>query len=176
MSNYVFYLFYRIGYFKIIIYISEFITSLTLIIYHFIVIKVKETPMNFNEYNFNMLSYFSRDIRSNANLLLLFIIYFALNGVIFYVYLLILKISKTIYRCTFFALHSVALVIAVVVSEFIYYHCENYFLFLGVLNLFCTLLFFYLNESKELIYIMNDLKVNMFGIKKDNWKEKFKTI
>ena len=176
MSNYTYYWFYRIECFKMIIYISEFITSLALIAYHFIVINVKETPMNFDEYNFNSLTNFSRDKRSTVNLLILFIIYFALNGVIFYVYLLILKISKTIYRCTFFSLHSFALVIAVVISEFIYFYCENYFLFLGVLNFFCLVIFFYLNESKELIYIMNDLKVNMFGIKKNNWKEKYKTV
>ena len=132
--------------------------------------------MNFSEYNFNMLTYFVRDKRSELNLFLLFIIYFCLNGVIFYVYLLFLKISKTIYRCTFLSLHSIALIIATVISEYIYYYCENYFLFLGILNFFCLLIFFFLDDFKELLYIMNDLKTNMFGIKSNNWKEKIKTI
>ena len=175
-SNYCFYCFYRIEYFKTVIYISQFIISLTLIIYHFIITNVADTPMNFSEYNFNMLNYFLRDIRSEVNLFLLFIIYFCLNGVIFYVYLLILKISKTIYRCTFLSLHSISLIIATVISEFIYYYCENYFLFLGALNTLCLLIFFFLNDFKELLYIMNDLKVKIFDIKKMNWRDKIKAI
>ena len=122
-----------------------------------------------------MLVHFKRDIRPKRNLILLFFSYFALNGVIFYEYLLILKISKTIHRCTFLSLHSVSLIIATVISEFIYYCMQDYFLFLGALNLFCLLTFCFLSEFKELNYIMNDLKVNMFGVRKDNWKEKFKT-
>ena len=161
-SNYCYYCFYRIECFKIVIYISQFIISLTIIIYHEITINVPETPMNFNEYNFNMITYFTRDIRSELNLFFLFIIYFCLNGVIFYVYLLFLKISKTIYRCTFLSLHSIALIIATIISECIYYYCENYFLFLGVLNFLSLLIFFFLNDFKELLYIMNDLKTNMF--------------
>ena len=176
LSNYFYYWLYRIECFKTVIYISQFIISLTLITYHFLTINVPETPMDINQYNLNMLTYFSRDIRSLSNLVLLFIAYFGLNGVIFYVYLLILKISKTIHRCTFFSLHSAALIIASVISELIYYYMENYFLFLGILNLLCLLTFFFLSEFKELLYIMNDLKVNMFGIRKNNWKEKFKTI
>ena len=175
-SNYCFYCFYRIEYFKTVIYISQFIISSTLIIYHFIITNVADTPMNFSEYNFNMLNYFLRDIRSEVNLFLLFIIYFCLNGVIFYVYLLILKISKTIYRCTFLSLHSISLIIATVISEFIYYYCENYFLFLGALNTLCLLIFFFLNDFKELLYIMNDLKVKIFDIKKMNWRDKIKAI
>ena len=175
LSNYFYYCFYRIECFKTIIYISQVIISALLVLYHILITNVPKTPMDINEYNLNMLTYFYRDIRPELNLLILFVVYFALNGVIFYVYLLILKISKTIHRCTFFSLHSIALIIAIVISEFIYYFMENYFLFLGLLNLLCLITFCFLSEFKELIYIMNDLKVNMFGIKKNNWREKFKT-
>ena len=175
-SNYFYYCFYRIECFKTVIYISQIIISLTLMIYHFIITNLKETPMNLNQYNINMTTLYLRDIRQKVNLLLLFIIYFALNGVIFYAYLLILKISKTIHRCTFFSLHSIALIIATVISELIYYYMENYFLFLAILNLVCLITFGFLSEFKELIYIMNDLKVNMFGIRKSNWQEKFKSL
>ena len=157
-SNYFYYCFYRIECFKTVIYISQFIISLTLITYHFIITNVPETPMDINQYNLNMLTYFSRDIRPVPSLILLFVAYFGLNGVIFYVYLLILKISKTIHRCTFFSLHSVALIIASVISELIYYYMENYFLFLGILNLLCLLTFFFLSEFKQLLNIMNDLR------------------
>ena len=131
--------------------------------------------MNFNKYNFYFISYFLRDMRSRLNLFFLFFTYFFLNGVIFYVYLLTIKISKTIHRCTIFSFHSIALIIANVISEYIYYYSENYFLFLGILNLLCLITFFFLSEFKELIYLMNDLKINSFGIRKYDWKEKFKS-
>ena len=137
--------------------------------------NVSETPMNFNKYNFYFISYFLRDMRSRLNLFFLFFTYFFLNGVLFYIYLLTIKISKTIHRCTIFSFHSIALIIANVISEYIYYYSENYFLFLGILNLLCLITFFFLSEFKELIYLMNDLKINSFGIRKYDWKEKFKS-
>ena len=175
LSNYFYYFLYRIGCFKTIIYISQIIITIILTIYHFITSNVSETPMNFNKYNFYFISYFLRDMRSRLNLFFLFFTYFFLNGVIFYVYLLTIKISKTIHRCTIFSFHSIALIIANVISEYIYYYSENYFLFLGILNLLCLITFFFLSEFKELIYLMNDLKINSFGIRKYDWKEKFKS-
>ena len=175
LSNYFFYCFYRIECFKTLIYISQLFISIMLIIYHFLNVNLPDTPIDINQFNLKMLVNFKRDIRPKINLILLFFSYFGLNGVIFYEYLLILKISKTIHRCTFLSLHSVSLIIATVISEFIYYCMQDYFLFLGALNLFCLLTFCFLSEFKELNYIMNDLKVNMFGVRKDNWKEKFKT-
>ena len=132
--------------------------------------------MNMNQYNLGMLVYFLRDIRPILNLILLMIVYFAFNGVTFYAHLLIVKISKTIYRCTFFSLQSISFIFAIVISELIYYHMENYFLFLSVVNLLCLLMFFFLSEIKGVNYLMNDLKVNDFGIRKNNWREKYKTI
>ena len=175
LSNYFFYCFYRIECFKTLIYISQLFISIILIIYHFLNINLPDTPIDINQFNLKMLVHFKRDIRPKRNLILLFFSYFALNGVIFYEYLLILKISKTIHRCSFFSFHSVSLIIATIISEFIYYYMEDYFLFLGVLNLFCLLTFCFLSEFKELNYIMNDLKVSMFGVRKNNWKEKFKS-
>ena len=174
-SNYFYYCFYRIECFKTVIYISQLVITVNLIVYHIIITYERDIPMNMNEYNLSMLTSFIRDNRPYLTLILLFIVYFALNGVIFYVYLLILKISKTIHRCSFFSLHSVALIVATVISEFIYYYCEDYFLFLGILNFLCLINFAFLSEFSELLYIMNDLKVNNFGIKNNNWKEKFKS-
>ena len=97
----------------------------------------------------------------------MFITYFFLNGVIFYVYLLILKISKTFNRCTFFSIHSISLIIAMVVSESIHYQMEHFFLFLCFLNLLCLITFAFLSEFKELLYIMNDLKIDIFRSSKN---------
>ena len=161
-SNYFFYALYRISCFKTIIFISLLLVSIFLLSYHFVTVDIKENPIDLNEYNFSMLNVYQRDKKSIMSGIFMFLIYFALNGVIFYVYLLILKISKTIYRCTFFSIHSISLIVAMVISESIHYQMENFFLFLSVLNLLCLLTFTFLSEFKELLYIMNDLKIDIF--------------
>ena len=162
ISNYLFYALYRISCFKTIIYISLLFVSIFLVAYHFVTVDLDENPIDLNEYNFSMLNLYQRDKKSILCGIFMFSIYFALNGVIFYVYLLILKISKTIYRCTFFSIHSLSLIVAMVISESIHYQMENFFLFLSVLNLLCLLTFNFLSEFKELLYIMNDLKIDIF--------------
>ncbi len=174
LSNYFYYCFYRIECFKTIIYISQVFISLNFLIYHILITNPNKTPMDINEYNFGMLYFFFNSLRTNANLFFLFAIYFALNGVLFYEYLLIVKISQTIHRCSFFSLHSLALIIALVVSEFIYYYMEYYFLFLSVVNLLCLITFAFLSDFNELIYIINDLKISKYGIRTCNNKVKFK--
>ena len=129
--------------------------------------------MDLNLYNFFMLTYKQRDSRPTYLLTFIYFILFALNGVIFYIYLLLLKISKTIYRCTFFSIHSISLIISVTISETIYFNMEDYFLFLSSLILLSLLTFTFLGEFKELLHIMNDLKIDIFRISK-NIKEKEK--
>ena len=174
LSNYFYYCFYRIECFKTIIYISQIFISFNFFLYHILITHADKSQMNLNEYNLSMFHYFFNSLRTDFTLFLLFAIYFALNGVIFYVYLLIVKISQTIHRCTFFSLHSIALIVALIISELIYYYMEYYFLFLGVVNLLCLITFAFLSEFNELIYIINDLKVSIFGLRNSNNKVKFK--
>ena len=49
---------------------------------------------------------------------------------------------------------------------------EDYFLFLGSLILLCFLTFTFLSESKELINVMNDVKIDIFRQSKNKQKEK----
>ena len=39
---------------------------------------------------------------------------------------------------------------------------EHYFLLLCVLNLLCLLTFAFLSEFKELLYVINDLKIDIY--------------
>ena len=121
-----------------------------------------------------MLTYHGRDSRSPYLLTFIYFIFFALNGVIFYIYLLLIKISKTIYRCTFFSIHSISLIISLAISETIYFNMEDYFLFLSSLVLLSLLTFIFLGEFKELLYIMNDLKIDKFRISKNNQEKEKK--
>ena len=161
LSNYFFYSLYRINCFKIIIMISLIFNIFALFIYHTYSYIERPTPIFFNHYNQKMAEKFNRDNISKYFLFLLFSIYFLLNGANFYVYLLILKISKTIYRCTYFSIHSIALIIAFVLTECIHLIMSHYFFFLAVLNILCLLTFVFLSEFKELLYVVNDLKIDI---------------
>ena len=173
LSNMVFYAFYRINCFKNLIIFSLIFIVANSIIYHSKTTEKTDSLIDLNLYNFYMMTYYYRDSRTNNLLIIIFLIYFAINGVIFFVYLLILKISKTIYRCTFLSIHSIALIISIIISECIYFNMEDYFLFLGSLVLLCLLAFIFLDEFKELLYIVNDLKIDIFRSSK-NKQEKDK--
>ena len=170
-SNFFFYLFYRINCFKTIIIVSLIYIEIALLIYHLLTSKEKDTPLDLNEFNFSMLEIYYREKISKYYIIILFTIYFFLNGVNFYVYLLILKISKTIYRCTYFSIHSISLIIAFVMSEYIHYQMRHYFLFLGVLNILVLLTFAFLSEFKEFLYVINDLKIDIHRSSK-NFEDK----
>ncbi len=153
--------------------IAFFFISFNLVLYHFLTQQSQDTPIDLNAYNFSMTNYYYRNKRPILLLIPLYLVYFALNGIIFYVYLLTLKISKTIYRCTFFSIHSFSLIAAMMISESIYYYMEDYFLFLAMLSLLCLLTFIFLSDFKELLYIMNDLKIGLINSSK-NLQQKIK--
>jgi hypothetical protein len=166
-SNYFFYIFYRINCFKTIIYGSLIYISMALLLYHILTINGEDTPIDLNQYNFSMLSIYQKDKISKNLLIILLSIYFFLNGVNFYIYLLILKISKTIYRCTYFSIHSISLICAFVISESVHGQMIHHFLFLCVLDFLCLMTFSFLSEFKELLYVINDLKIDIFRTSKN---------
>ena len=174
ISNYFFYAFYRIQCFKTIITFSLLFIIINLSAYHIISIDESDTKINLNQYSMTMSQNYYRDRRSLFILALIFFAYFALNGVIFYLYLLILKISKTIYRCTFFSIHSISLIISMVISETIYYNMEDYFLFLAIIIFVCLLTFTFLSDFKELLFLMNDLKIDINRPSKNSINDKDK--
>ena len=161
LSNLFFYGLYRINCFKTVIVFSLVYNILALFTYHIFSNNNKETPIYFNQYNQKMLKELNKEKMSLYFLFLLYSIYFLLNGINFYVYLLILKISKTIYRCTYFSIHSIALIIAFILTECIHLIMDHYFLFLSVLNILCLITFTFLGEFKELLYVVNDLKIDI---------------
>ena len=174
ISNFFYYAFYRIQCFKTIIFFSLLIIIINLSVYHIISIDESDVKIYLNQYNMTMLKNYYRDRRSLFLLALIFISYFALNGVIFYIYLLILKISKTIYRCTFFSVHSISLIISMLISESIYYNMEDYFLFLAVTIFICLLTLSFLSDFKELLFLMNDLKIDINRPSKNSINDKDK--
>ena len=174
LSNYFYYAFYRIQCFKTIIFFSLLLIIINLAAYHIISNDESDTSIDLNQYSMTMIKSYYRDRRSLFIFSLIFVAYFALNGVIFYIDLLILKISKTIYRCSFFSGHSISLIISVLISEGIYYNMEDYFLFLSVIIFLCLLTLTFLSDSKELLFLMNDLKIDIYRPSKNSINDKDK--
>jgi hypothetical protein len=145
LSNLFFYGLYRINCFKTVIIISIIYNILALFYYHFGTYEQRETPIYFNQYNPNMLFSFNQEHLSKYYLVIL----------------LLLKISKTIYRCSYFSIHSIALIIAFVVTECVHIIMNHYFLFLSVLNILCLITFMFLSDFKELLLVVNDLKIDI---------------
>jgi len=174
LSNYFYYSLYRIQCFKTIIFISLLIIIINFSIYHILSTDDSDTKINLNQYNMTMFGDYYRDKRPTVIIALIFIAYFALNGVVFYIYLLILKLSKTIYRCSFFSIHSISLIISMLISESIYYNMEDYFLFLSVIIFICLLTFLFLSDFKEVLFLMNDLKIDIYRPSKNSLNDKEK--
>ena len=160
ISNYFYFYLFRISCYKIVIVFSSTILSFLSFIYYIHSINSKKTPLYYNEYNFGMLDLYYRDMYI-LNELYLHGMYFALNGICFYIHLLVIKMSKTIYRCSFFCLHSLTVLVSLIITEIFKTEIKKPFLLLGFINLLCLLLILFLKEMNELPNLVNDLKQNV---------------
>ena len=163
VSNYIFYYLFRISCYKIVIFLSSITLSFFSILYYAHSYHSKKTPLYFNEYNFGMLDLYYRDSHKyhGYNEFYIHIMFFALNGIIFYIHLLVIKISKTFYRCTFFILHSFTVLLSVIIAEIFNIEIKKPFLLLGFINLLCLLLILFLNVMNDEPNLVNDFKQNV---------------
>ena len=160
-SNMLFLSFYRINCFKIILFIALFIVTLSFIIYHFMSYLYDEYPLDLNETNFEDLDLYYKYNRNYKTNYIIFVTYFFLNGINFYINILVLKLSKTIYRCSLFGFNTCLSLLSFAFGECLDYQIENYFFLLGSFNLIGILVIFYFGELKTIPYIINDLKQNI---------------
>ena len=107
-----------------------------------------------------MLSTYKRNKYPQKTIAILLLAYFFLNGVIMYINLLMIKISRTIYRGIYCAIQNLSVFVAFALSEAIHWQMDNYYLFLSLTNLLCLLTLSFLSEFKELPYLINDLKLH----------------
>ena len=158
ISNILFHLLYRISLFKVVLFFSLIMVTIFFVSYHFICYAYKEYPIDLNETNFSMFEQYYKSHRNYGSGLVLFITYFFLNGVNFYINILILKLTKTIYRCSLFGFNSCLALLAFAFGECLNYQIENYFFLIGSLNLIGILTAIYFGELKTVPYLINDLK------------------
>ena len=174
ISNYFYYLCYRISCFKVIFYFSLITVTILLITYHFVSYNQEDFPLDINQSNFNMLERHYKNNRSSNLNILLFFIHFFLNGVNFYINILVIKITKTMYRCTLFGINTILALLSLTFGEALNLQIENYFLLIGSLNLIGIVSEFYFGEIKTIPNIVNDLKqnINRENIKSNKDKSK----
>ena len=159
ISNIFFYYLYRISCFRFIVISSSILLSILSFFYHIHNINNSKTPLYYNEYNFGMMDIHYKDIHKLKELFV-HAMYFAINGILFYIDLLVIKISKTIYRCTLFSFHSIVILLGLLLAQIFNIEIKKPFLLLTFINLICLLLILFLNEMKDLPDLVSDLKKN----------------
>ena len=138
-SNYIFQWCYRISLFKMTFYSSLIFVTILFILYHFIAIYERDFPLDINQTNFNMLDIHHKKNRVHNSSTHLLFIHFFLNGINFYINLLVIKLTKTLYRCTLFGIDTCLSLLAFACGEVIDYQIDNYYFLIGSLNLICII-------------------------------------
>ena len=165
LSNITFYFFYRISCFNLILFTSLIIITFLFFLYHFIAYQNEDLPVNLSQFNFK--TFDIPHIRENNNKahILLFIIQFFLNGIKFYINILFLKISNTLYRCTFLGINSLLYIISISFGDIIIFQIKHFFILIGSINFFGIIVAIFLGEFRNITFIINDLKNIKKGIK-----------
>ena len=166
-SNLLYYMFHRINCFKILLFISLILVTILLILYYFVSGEANTFPLDLNEINFNMIEQNKKSQRFRNTNALILIIYFILNGINFYINLLILKLSKTIYRCSLFGINSFLSLLSFAFEESLNYQIKHNFFLIGSLNIVGIFMALYFGELKTIPYIINDVKQNFQREKKN---------
>ena len=160
-SNFFFYMCYRISCFKLVFYFSLIAVTILLVLYHFITYQSNDFPIDLNQTNFHMMELHYKKTRIAKISVVLFFIHFFLNGINFYINLLVIKLTKTLYRCSLFGINTCLSLLAFAFGESLTYQIEHYFLLIGALNLIGIVSEFYFGELKGVPNLINDLKQNI---------------
>ena len=171
-SNYFFFICYRISCFKLLFYFSLTIVTFFFMLYHVLSYIEQDFPLDLNQTNFYMLDEHNRkNSIKGLNYLLLFIHLF-LNGINFYINILAIKITKTLYRCSLFGVNTCLALLALAFGEALNYQIKHTFLLIGALNIIGIVSEFYFGELKGIPNIINDLKQHINRENKNREKSK----
>jgi len=174
-SNYFFYFCYRISCFKHIFYTSLVIVTILMILFYYLTGDSDDYPLDINQTGFNMLEQYYKIERNRKLNIILFFIYFFLNGVNFFINILAIKLTNTLYRCSMFAINTSLSLLSMAFGQAINFQIQNYFFLIGGLNTIGIVSEFYFGELKGIPNIINDLKQNV-NEENDKNKEKIKKL
>ena len=171
VSHYFFYLCYRISCFKPVFYTSLVIITFLMILFYYLTGDSEDYPLDINQTGFNMLEQYYKKQRNKSLNVLLFFIYFFLNGINFFINILAIKLTNTLYRCSMFGINTMLSLLSMAFGQAINFQIQNYFFLIGGLNTIGIVSEFYFGELKGIPNIINDLKQD---INKDINKNKEK--
>ena len=174
-SNYFFYFCYRISCFKHIFYASLIIVTILMILFYYLTGDSDDYPLDINQIGFNMLEYYYKSERNRKLNVILFFIYFFINGVNFFINILAIKLTNTLYRCSMLAINTSLSLLSMAFGQAINFQIQNYFFLIGGLNTIGIVSEFYFGELKGIPNIINDLKQNV-NEENDRNKEKIKKL
>lgn len=176
ISNFVYYMFYRISCFKLVFYPSVVLLTIALIVYHILSKRGSEIPINLNLNGFEMIDEHKKQNLSNNIIAWLIISYFFLIGINFYMNIIITKITKTLYRCSLFGIVSLLEVLAFAFGETLKYQIDHCFLLIAGLNTIGIVSELYMGELKQIPNIVNDLKQSIKTEDNKNKEKSKKTV
>ena len=175
VSHYFFHLCYRISCFKHVFYTSLIIVTILMVIYYYLTGDLDDYPLDINQTGFNMLEHYYK-LEKNKNLnLILFFIYFFLNGINYCINILAIKLTNTLYRCSMLGINTILSLLSLAFGQAINFQIQNYFLLIGGLNTIGIVSEFYFGELKGIPNIINDLKQDI-NKDIDKNKEKIKKL
>ena len=170
-SHYFFHLCYRISCFKHVFYTSLVIVTFLMVLYYFLTGDSDDYPLDINQTGFNMLERYYKLEKNKKLNIILFFIYFFLNGINYCINILAIKLTNTLYRCSMFGINTILSLLSMAFGQAINFQIQNYFLLIGGLNTIGLVSEFYFGELKGIPNIINDLKQD---INRDNDKNKEK--
>ena len=171
ISHYFFYLCYRISCFKHVFYTSLIIVTFLMILFYYLTGDSDDYPLDINQTGFNMLEQYYKKQRDKSLNVLLFFIYFFLNGINYCINILAIKLTNTLYRCSMLGINTILSLLSMAFGQAINFQIQNYFFLIGGLNTIGIVSEFFFGELKGIPNIINDLKQD---INKDNDKNKEK--
>ena len=175
ISNKFYYILIRINCFKFVITTTLLLLSFLSLLYHLLTATHIFTPINLNQYNFSMLTQFNRDNLNKGVNALIFLMHFFLNGVISFLQIMDIKLTKTLYRGISFSYEASMRLVTFALVEFVVMEVGSSFVYVSMFNLLAILSIFFLEKAKS-NKIIADFKQRLwkFGEKKEDEEEKVK--
>lgn len=158
IGNFLFSGLYRITNFKNVMIFSLMVISFLAILYHFLTAEIVNDPIDLNKYNTGMSEIFQEENDSRKLYGFVIVMKVLSSGVLLLLHVLILKYSRTLYRCTLLGVFNIADLASFALSEGIKVEMNHTMLFVGVMNFLGIITILFVNEAVDESYIVNDIK------------------
>ena len=98
-----------------------------MILFYYLTGDSDDYTLDINHTGFDMLEQYHKIKRNRKLNVILFFIYFFLNGVNFFINILAIKLTNTLYRCSKFAFNTALSLLSTAFGQAINFQIQNYF-------------------------------------------------